>query len=121
MKGYTQISPEFPFYFSALIFPKDVKEILLEMQRFGQISDDLEILKVLKIVELFKNIVKNYSALKLKKLISITEINMMLTSFIKKSKEGGIVIKGFYKHDESIDKKIIKDLLTKFEAALKNK
>jgi len=82
MKGFTDISMEFPFYFTALIFPKDTEEIVKHMTKTAS-SDDMVLLKkVLKVISLLKGIIKSYSETRMKKVTSIFEIRMLLKGFL---------------------------------------
>lgn len=110
IKGYLEISPEFPFYLWALIFSKDAQEIVKKLD----IDTDKKS-KVLKVVNLFSTLVKNYSELKLRKICMIDEIRIILQNFINLANSDQISLSGLVESNSELDERYIKTVLIKFD------
>lgn len=115
LNGYLVISREFPFYFAAIIFPKDVEEIVKHLMDDSTNEERLLYLKVLKVVQLLKGIVKTYSEVRLKKISYIYEIKLLLDNFLSLVKDGFITLSGLVNSDSELDRKYIKSIVESFQ------
>ena len=66
--------------------------------------------KLIKIILLIKNLIKNFSEAKLKKVILIKEIRWMLLDFINKINNNEVTISGLLTNSQEMDKKIYNTL-----------
>lgn len=115
MKGLLERSAEFPFLLSSFLFPKYSREIIDSMIEESNDPDrkrKLELLK--KIIDLLKNLVKNYSEIKLKKAITFPEIRYLLLNFIRRVRQGEIEISGMIKEDPEKDRAYLKKIIENF-------
>ena len=104
-QDFCKASHEFPFFLSTLIFPKDTEQIVTEQKKQASEEEKDALERVLKIIDLFKSIIKNFSELKLKKVCSIPEINTLLRIFLDKVKSGEVTVSGLIKNDDDFDQK----------------
>ncbi|CAI2361859.1 unnamed protein product [Moneuplotes crassus] len=115
MRGLLERSAEFPFLLSSFLFPKYSREIIdsmIEESSDPNIKEKLELLK--KIIDLLKNLVKNYSEIKLKKVVRIPEIRYLLLNFIRRARQGEIEISGMIKEDPEKDREYLKKIIKNF-------
>lgn len=116
--GFLAVSKEFPFYLTALIFPKDAEDIIRHMMRSVSEHEKPMFQKVLRVLDLIKGIVKSYSEVRLKKISMIYEIKLLLDNFISMVKDGDIVVSGLVGSNEDLDQRYIKAILDSFQSLI---
>ena len=115
MQGFNSISAEFPFYLSALIFPREAEEAVLQQKRTSAENDNWVYGKVLQMLELVKEVIKSYSEAKLRKVCKIYEVYFLLKNYIRMVEEGKSDMSGLIESDAESDKKYIWKVLNEFK------
>lgn len=108
------ISNEFPFYITSLLYPKYSEEIIDEMMKGEDQEKILKLKKIIKIINLLKSLVKNFSEAKLKKVLRLKEIRYLIMDFIRKVKLNMVEISGLVKENKAEDRKSIRNIIKYF-------
>jgi len=74
--------------------------------------------KILKIIDLLKSLIKNFSEAKLKKALHLKEIRILIIDFIRKVKLDIIEISGLVKENKEADRQYIKNIIENFSDAV---
>ena len=74
--------------------------------------------KILKIIDLLKSLIKNFSEAKLKKALHLKEIRILIIDFIRKVKLDIVEISGLVKENKEADRQYIKNIIENFSDAV---